>query len=67
MALKSTIKLADAPDFFGPPTLAEILGVSRDVAYNLCHVDGFPVLRTNTRKKIISKAGLIKWLEKNIG
>ena len=66
MPPKSTLKLEDAPDFFAPPTLAEILGVGKDVAYNLCHVEGFPVLKAG-RKKIISKAGLIRWLEKNIG
>lgn len=60
------IPLADAPDFFGPQVLAKILGIGERTAYDMCRIQGFPALRAG-RKYIVSKAGLIRWLERNVG
>ncbi|MEM3486471.1 MAG: helix-turn-helix domain-containing protein [Candidatus Methanomethyliaceae archaeon] len=61
-----TIPLAEAPDFFGPQVLAKVLGIGECTAYDMCHIQGFPVLKAG-RKYIVSKAGLIRWLEKHVG
>ena len=61
-----TIPLADAPDFFGPQVLARIMGIGDRTAYDMCRIEGFPALRAG-RKYIVSKAGLVRWLEKTVG
>ncbi len=42
--------------------LAERLGVSTPVAYNMVHMKGFPVIRVGKRL-LIPVAGLERWLE----
>lgn len=43
---------------------AEELGVSTKTAYNLIHVDGFPVIRIGSRARV-SRDGLREWVRAN--
>ena len=43
--------------------MAEMLGISRSVAYQLIKEDGFPVIRVSERRLIIPVKSLEKWLE----
>lgn len=43
--------------------MAEMLGISRSVAYQLVREDGFPVIRVSERRLIIPIKSLEKWLE----
>ncbi len=43
--------------------LADVLGVSRPVAYELIKRNGFPAVRVSERRIIIPVEGLCKWLE----
>ena len=43
--------------------LAEVLGVSRPVAYELTRKSGFPAIRISERRIVIPVEGLRKWLE----
>lgn len=42
--------------------VAEVLGVSKNTAYSLCHSKGFPAVQIG-RRIIIPKLAFIKWLE----
>ena len=46
--------------------LAEILGVSLPKAYELTHIEGFPVILVG-KKRIIHKAHFLRWLEESTG
>lgn len=50
---------------------AELSGIGRDAIYNLCHVDGFPVIRYGKRGLRIHREKFIQWVgemaEKNAG
>ena len=50
---------------------AELSGFGRDAIYNLCHVDGFPVIRCGKRGFRIHREKFIQWVsemaEKNAG
>ena len=41
--------------------LCDLLQVSRPTAYNLVHMEGFPVIRLG-RRLLIPRAGLERWL-----
>lgn len=41
--------------------LAEVLGVSVNRAYDITHIEGFPVIKIGVRK-LIPKAALEQWL-----
>ena len=43
--------------------MAEQLGISRSVAYQLIKENGFPVIRVSERRLIIPIKGLERWLE----
>lgn len=43
--------------------LAEVLGVSKPVAYELTRKNGFPAVRVSERRIIIPVDGLCRWLE----
>lgn len=60
--ISERVRLDDAPDFFGPVVLGRILGVNANGAYALVHDDTFPKIVVG-KKYIISKAGLMRWLE----
>ena len=51
--------------------VADALGISRPVAYQLTHRDGFPAVRVSERRIIIPVDALRRWLddeaEKNAG
>ena len=53
--------LDDIPITFGPALLAEILGISRNKAYELVHRADFPKYHMG-RKIIISKKHFIEWM-----
>ena len=42
--------------------LAQVMQIGRNVAYELCHRQGFPAIRIGKRY-VIPIAGLHKWLE----
>lgn len=43
--------------------LAEVLGISKPVAYELTRKNGFPAVRVSERRIIIPVDGLCRWLE----
>ena len=43
--------------------LAEVLGISKPVAYLLTRKKGFPTVRVSERRIIIPVDGLCRWLE----
>lgn len=44
--------------------MANMLGISRPVAYELTHREGFPVVRVSERRVIIPLESLKRWLER---
>lgn len=47
--------------------LADALGISKPVAYELIRKDGFPAIRVSERRIVIPVEGLRKWLEAQAG
>ncbi len=48
--------------------VADVLGMSKNKAYELCHSKGFPCVKVGKRKMIIPKPAFINWLNNpNIG
>lgn len=45
---------------------AEELGISTKTAYNLIHIEGFPVIWLGSRARI-SREGLLEWVRANEG
>lgn len=43
--------------------MAQMLGVSRPVAYQLAHREGFPAVRISDRRIVVPIDGLKAWLE----
>jgi excisionase family DNA binding protein len=43
---------------------AQVVGVSRDRMYRLCHAEGFPAIFVSPRRIVIPKCKLHEWLEK---
>ena len=41
--------------------VADILGMSKNKAYELCHSSGFPCIKVGKRKMIIPKPAFINW------
>ena len=52
----------ELPATFGATQLAEVLGISRNKAYELINREDFPKFRVG-RKIIISKKHFIKWID----
>lgn len=52
----------ELPATFGATQLAEVLGISRNKAYELINREDFPKFRLG-RKIIISKKHFIKWID----
>ena len=44
---------------------ATALGIGRNVAYDLVHREGFPVIRVGKRRLIIPRKAALEWLDKN--
>lgn len=59
---KNPLKLEEVPEFFGPRVLGRIMGIAEGQAYNLARSQGFPAIRVG-RKLLISKRGLIRWMQ----
>ena len=51
-------------DFFTTKELGRILGINAAAAYNLVRREDFPKIVVG-KKYILSKAGLMRWLERN--
>ncbi len=49
------------------PEMAEALGISKPVAYELVKKEGFPVVRISPSRLIIPVDGLKAWLNNNTG
>lgn len=47
--------------------VAEVLGISRKVAYDLARQPGFPVVRIGEKRLIVPRELLRNWLQKNAG
>lgn len=56
--------IARLPEVFSPKCLQTALGISNGFAYNLVRTPGFPAVFDRNRI-IVSKEGLIRWIEKN--
>jgi len=56
--------IAHLPEVFSPKCLQTALGISNGFAYNLVRTPGFPAVFDRNRI-IVSKEGLIRWIEKN--
>ncbi|WP_018086875.1 helix-turn-helix domain-containing protein [Desulfurispora thermophila] len=54
------------PAFFGPRELARLLGIGEAAAYTMARQPGFPVLKVG-RQYRISREGLQRWLEQQLG
>lgn len=46
--------------------MASMLGISRSVAYQLTHEQGFPAIRVSERRLIIPIKSLERWLEERV-
>jgi len=44
---------------------ATALGIGRNVAYDLVHREGFPVIRVGKRRLIIPRKEALEWLSRN--
>jgi len=60
--LETSEKLAINVDEF-----AAKLGISRPIAYRLCHKEGFPAVFISERRIVIPIEPLNEWLAKNAG
>ena len=47
--------------------LAETLGISKPVAYEVCNREDFPAIRVTPRRIIIPVDGLQRWLKEQSG
>ena len=55
-------RLQEEPATMPVLEMADVLGISKNKAYELTRIDGFPTFRIG-RRILISKPGLLKWLE----
>ena len=46
--------------------MTKVLGISKNTAYQLCAIEGFPVVRVG-KKYLITVDGLQEWLKANYG
>ena len=56
----------DLPLFLNARTVAQVMGVSISIAYELMHEPGFPVLRVGSRM-VVPKERFIRWTEEQTG
>ncbi len=56
---------ADLPLFLNAKTVAEVLGVSPAISYELLHESGFPSLKIGNRI-VVPKEQFIQWVEQHI-
>lgn len=54
-------------EFYSVHDLAEILGISRCRAYELCKEEGFPSLRISPRRIVIPKKAFDEWVSMHAG
>lgn len=47
--------------------MAEVLGIGLPAAYDLCHIEGFPAIRVSSRRIIVPKEALQRWLNERAG
>ena len=53
---------------YSVPEMAEVLGIGRNVAYELVHAGNFyPAIKIGDRRIIISAESLRRWLEEQSG
>lgn len=45
--------------------MAQVLGISRKLAYQLVRRDGFPAVRVGKKRLVIPRDRLIQWLNEN--
>ena len=55
-------RIEDLPLVLTPADIAEILGISRNTAYELIHSDGFPIFRVGKQYRIGRKQ-FLTWLD----
>jgi len=68
MDLKTSVYMNydDLPLFLNARTVAQVMGVSISIAYELMHEPGFPVLRVGSRM-VVPKERFIRWTEEQTG
>jgi len=59
-------ELSELPVTLNATEIAQTLGLSKAMAYNLLRSEGFPTLKIGARM-IVSKTAFIQWIEKNSG
>lgn len=60
--MKVYTRFEDLPLVLDVKTVATVLGISRNKAYELSQSEGFPVLKLGKRK-VVPKQRFIEWLE----
>lgn len=55
--------IKDLPPYISVQQLADLLSVSRAMAYQLVHSSGFPVVRLGERRIVCPRDELEKWLK----
>jgi predicted DNA-binding transcriptional regulator AlpA len=67
MIMKKIFKeLEELPITLNATEIAQTLGISKAMAYNLLRSQGFPTLKIGSRL-IVSKTAFIMWIEQNSG
>ena len=59
-------EMDELPITLNATEIAQTLGLSKAMAYNLLRSEGFPTLKIGSRL-IVSKSAFIAWIEKNSG
>jgi excisionase family DNA binding protein len=67
MKMSDTIKnLDDLPVCLNVKDVANILRISKKVAYNLVNQKDFPSIRVGEKRIVIPKSKLIEWMDKQL-
>lgn len=63
MISKTIINFDQLPLVLNVEEMAQVLGISRKLAYQLVHRDGFPAVRVGEKRLVIPRDRLIQWLD----
>ena len=59
--------MSDQKMIFTVEEVADILGIAKGNAYQLCRQPDFPAIRVSPRRIVIPVDGLKAWMERNAG
>lgn len=63
---KRPIDPNDLPYCLDAEDIAQLLGVSRSLAYTLMHSKDFPVITINDRRMVTPSKQFLEWIDKNM-